>query len=135
RLRQMLRRASPVTYQLSAAHPYCRGNGVGRGEGGGGTGVMRGAGTGRGEGDRVALRGGGGGGGTGAGGLQDGLHRKPSLYCVRVIRKPCTSLVSRNPSPTGGTTKSPIRASTPANVSSMQRACAPAAKFSFAAIS
>ena len=65
---------------------------------------------------------------------QDGAHNIPSLYWSRVSARADTSLGARYPSPTGGTTRSPIKASASAIVCWMQLASAPLAMFSFAAI-
>jgi hypothetical protein len=64
---------------------YGRGAGVGRGEIGVGTGVMRGGAVGRGTGVPEFVRGVGVGRVGGSGSLQGGLHKKPSLYCVRIL--------------------------------------------------
>ena len=109
---------------------------MGRGEiVGEGGGVRCDGGVGRGTGVDEIDRGVGVGRVNGAGEPQCGLHKKPVLYCVRVLTKPATSLGSRNPLPTGGTTRSPMKASRSANVCSIQLPSAPLAMLSFDAIS
>ena len=58
---------------------------MGREEDGVGRGVMRGGAVGRGTGVPELVRGVGVGRVGGKGALQDGLHKKPSLYLVRVL--------------------------------------------------
>lgn len=124
---------SPITIALSQG-TYGRGWGVGRGEGGGGTGVMCGGGVGRGAGVPALVRGVGV-GRVGGFVLHGGAHNAPSLYSVRASTCGDVTLVERNPLPTGGTTRFPIKASTSCSFSWIQLASAPLAILSFAAIS
>src|SRR5581483_6918555 len=66
---------------------------------------------------------------------QLGAHKPPSLKSPRIPAKGAASRGRRYPSPIGGTTRSPIRASASANVCWTQLPSAPLAMFSFAAIS
>jgi hypothetical protein len=66
---------------------------------------------------------------------QLGAHKLPSLYSPRIPAVGDTSRGRRYPSPIGGITRSPIKASASANVCWIQLPSAPLAMFSFAAIS
>src|ERR1700757_3810357 len=63
-----------------------------------------------------------------------GAHSMPSLYWPRVSARADTSLGARYPSPTGGTTRSPIKALASSIVCWMQLVSEPLAMFSSAAI-
>src|SRR5262245_20971585 len=71
-------------------------------------------------------------GGTGGGdpfSSHDGAHKSPSLYSPRVSASVDTSRGDKNPLPTGGITRSPIKAFASVIVCWMQLPSAPLAMF------